>query len=671
MQLVKKIKPGKLFPPFCVFIISLLAYIHNLSASVYGGDSGDFLSAIAVRGVPHPSGYPLYTLLGILASWLPIHQTLAWKVGLISALFASLTVVVVYKIVYELLENTLLATATSLTLAFVFPFWLFAEVSEVFALHSFFLLLLFYLGLLLYTRKRPTYLYLLSFFTGLSFANHELTLFMLPTLFIFIFTARKNITLTVKTIGKCLGLFILGLTPYLYIPIAALHNPPINWDHATTLENFIHLVSRADYGWGVNGGTNNTISLLSFQQYISYLVSSVSIFVIGCALFGVYYLLRKKDFTILFAILFSYMLFGPFFYLYYATVTLDNLTYGIYEKFYTASMLFMFLLVPNGIAYLANFISRMFASTLRDEKSVIKLKKIFLSLFLLIPLWLFFSNFSKTNLSTLHIGDMLGKDILTNLPKQSYVTTQGEDNFVFSSWYMQYANGVRQDVKILPKTDFLYLISHRNIPEQENTSYIGDKTKGGKLETTIPMRASIFTVVKDYNSLDSVSKTSLVPYGLLFRAEQKISEDNFLKIQQPILANLEKSTHIMQSTELLSQLKLVADIPLWYARAYANTGNYLILQFHDYNTAKLYFKKALDISPNADAAVEGLGDYSLSRNDCKKAQQFYERAVEINFVNKRVYQKLYDVVANCLHDNAKAQQLQQFFSSHKSFFGSM
>src|SRR5205085_5683292 len=117
-----------------------------------------------------------------------------------------------YEIVYELLERTFLATVTALTLAFVFPFWLFAEVAEVFALHSFFLLLLFYLGLLLYTRKRLVYLYLLSFCTGLSFANHELTLFILPTLFIFMFAARKKIALTPKIVWKCISLFILGLT---------------------------------------------------------------------------------------------------------------------------------------------------------------------------------------------------------------------------------------------------------------------------------------------------------------------------------------------------------------------------------------------------------------------------------------------------------------------------
>ena len=41
-------------PPLILFLFTFAIYVHNLSAGVYGGDSGDFLSAIAVKGVPHP-----------------------------------------------------------------------------------------------------------------------------------------------------------------------------------------------------------------------------------------------------------------------------------------------------------------------------------------------------------------------------------------------------------------------------------------------------------------------------------------------------------------------------------------------------------------------------------------------------------------------------------------
>ncbi len=39
----------------------------------------------------------------------------------------------------------------------------------------------------------------------------------------------------------------LGLSPYLYLPIASMTNPPMNWGYPRTVEGFGHLVSRGQY----------------------------------------------------------------------------------------------------------------------------------------------------------------------------------------------------------------------------------------------------------------------------------------------------------------------------------------------------------------------------------------------------------------------------------------
>src|SRR3989344_5643683 len=85
--------------PIFLFVFTFLVYLHHLSPSVYGGDVGDFLTAILLKGVAHPSGYPLFTLLGILFNGLPFGQTPAWKVGLISVISSSAAVVLVYFII--------------------------------------------------------------------------------------------------------------------------------------------------------------------------------------------------------------------------------------------------------------------------------------------------------------------------------------------------------------------------------------------------------------------------------------------------------------------------------------------------------------------------------------------------------------------------------------------
>jgi hypothetical protein len=40
---------------------------------------------------------------------------------------------------------------------------------------------------------------------------------------------------------------LLGLSTYLYLPIASATNPPVNWAYSRTLEGFLHLLSRGQY----------------------------------------------------------------------------------------------------------------------------------------------------------------------------------------------------------------------------------------------------------------------------------------------------------------------------------------------------------------------------------------------------------------------------------------
>ena len=100
-----------IFPLF-LFLLTIVLYIHNLSRGVYGGDVGDFLTAIAVNGVPHPSGYPLFIILGILLKILPFNAPLAFKVGLISVFSSALSVVLLYCISLDLTNKKFISFIT-------------------------------------------------------------------------------------------------------------------------------------------------------------------------------------------------------------------------------------------------------------------------------------------------------------------------------------------------------------------------------------------------------------------------------------------------------------------------------------------------------------------------------------------------------------------------------
>jgi hypothetical protein len=55
-----------------VFLASFTAYLLTAGPGIYVDDSGEFCVAALTLGVPHPSGYPLYTLLLGLGRFIPV-----------------------------------------------------------------------------------------------------------------------------------------------------------------------------------------------------------------------------------------------------------------------------------------------------------------------------------------------------------------------------------------------------------------------------------------------------------------------------------------------------------------------------------------------------------------------------------------------------------------------
>src|SRR5262245_62207104 len=86
-------------------LAALWVYVLTLSPTVawmnQGEDSGDLLAASATLGIPHPTGYPLFVLLGRLASLLPL-GSVAFRINLVSALAGAAGVFFLARLVLEL-----------------------------------------------------------------------------------------------------------------------------------------------------------------------------------------------------------------------------------------------------------------------------------------------------------------------------------------------------------------------------------------------------------------------------------------------------------------------------------------------------------------------------------------------------------------------------------------
>src|SRR3989338_10758977 len=88
-------KIGKVFPHIdkllavIVFCVSFTVYLMTLAPTIYIEDAAEFSAAVPILGVTHPSGFPLYMLLGKLFTILVPFGDMAFRVNLFSAVTTS------------------------------------------------------------------------------------------------------------------------------------------------------------------------------------------------------------------------------------------------------------------------------------------------------------------------------------------------------------------------------------------------------------------------------------------------------------------------------------------------------------------------------------------------------------------------------------------------------
>ncbi len=224
-----------------------LTWAHN------GADGGDLLAAALTGGVPHPSGYPLYTAL--LQGWLRVGQALAPSAdaarlgnlfsALASALSAGVTALAALHLIGPVPGRHAIALATALLWAVSPLQWSQALITEVYALHMLLAALLAWAVL-----TRPRNLLLAAVIIALGLANHLTFALLLPAAGYWLWrkSARPRAAQPVA-FALVSGLSLLALL-YARIPAAAAGEgspSPVNWGYADGWAGFWWLVSGAAY----------------------------------------------------------------------------------------------------------------------------------------------------------------------------------------------------------------------------------------------------------------------------------------------------------------------------------------------------------------------------------------------------------------------------------------
>lgn len=209
-------------------------------------DSAMLQMQAGVLGITHPTGYPTYLMLGHLFTYLPFGDV-AYRVNLASAVFGMLAVLAVYAAGYLLTRRAMPAAAGALTFGLGTTLWSQAVVAEVYTLNAL-LVSLTILALLIWRERRENpngdrYLLLAAFGAGLCITNHMTSGLILPAGLLFVGLVRWRKLLDWRLAFKGIGAFLLGLAPYLYLPLRAAMDPPFEGNNPTSLDRFWYVVS--------------------------------------------------------------------------------------------------------------------------------------------------------------------------------------------------------------------------------------------------------------------------------------------------------------------------------------------------------------------------------------------------------------------------------------------
>jgi hypothetical protein len=223
-----------------------LLYFATLSPSAWMWDTGEYMAAVKVLGLPHPPGNPLFILIANAFAKLPLPGSYAQHINTLAAVASAASAgtwfLVSERIISSWLEERwqriTVASLATLIGGTAFTVWNQSVVNEkVYTVSLLFFAVVSWLTLTWIddsrgpraNRKLLAILYLL----GLGYTNHPAGLLALPAVGLAVLATRWRVLLDWRVVGRGVALLALGLTPFLYEPIRSAHFPIINQGETT------------------------------------------------------------------------------------------------------------------------------------------------------------------------------------------------------------------------------------------------------------------------------------------------------------------------------------------------------------------------------------------------------------------------------------------------------
>jgi hypothetical protein len=594
---------------------SLVVYLLTLSPAVQYEDCGELAAAFRTLGIAHPTGYPLLSLLAGAFSRLPLGATVIFRMNILMALLVAASVYFFYRTFLLLLSDPgrifspksplpvlelsvasrFASAAATLALAFSRTFWSEAISLEVYAFHLFFLSLTcrLFLGAIAAPQEGRRWI-LFAYALGLSFANHMMTVLLAPAFLFAFFLANGFGARAWRLVARAVPPFLLGLTPYLYLPIRASTRPLVNWGDPSSWEGVLtHLTARQ---FRYQMFTTPASAAGKLRDFWAGLPSELGYVTLVVAAFGAYALFRRSTRALVFVLL---ILCACIFY---------TVNYAFDDPNYYTHAYFAFaLLAGAGGAEIGQ------RSRLAGLLACLALA--------FTPLLL---NYRAVDQRGNHAIQDYARNVLESAGPSAVILATDWEYFVPVAYYLQVVEGVRPDVSVVSSTMLKFPWYHAQLARQapdlaraaraESEAFIAEAKameRGADFDTTAywarlegVTRAMVWNVrpsrpvhlVSDEPDPAAVIGPTAVAAGMTFRlfadTAQAFASAAGVPAREPFFRPFARRS---RDTEAIGRL---------YAVAYLNLGVRAALEGGLPKEPLYYVDKALEVVPGFAPALE-------------------------------------------------------------------
>lgn len=450
-------------------VLSVTYYTTAARHSLGYADSDELLLTSFMLGVPHHPGYPLFTLIGYLATHIPLPLSVAYKGNLMSATFQAINIgLIIYLFnILNLAKKKYLTSIIPLAigLGLTREYWFFASTYEVFPLNNFFVILylIFFTHSLNKKSKKAIYACYVVF--GFGLAHHPIfRIFALPTLYL-LWQHRNNIRFILLQIALTVSAFIASYSIFIFF---ANDTAPLSWPFPKSLEGIwqaFNYTIYTDTGSAVETYTkefNLKHSLDSLLIYGKYVLHDFGLITTLISVAGIVMSIKVKHIPIK-MITTLWLLSGPILAMYmkfpYPDISDTGYYFGTLLRFrmLVLSQLLLIIIAIFGVTKITEDI----------EKKFPKYKSIYTLTMIGIVVLVMNLISNNPHVKNNNFAPSIAAQVLVPLPANDILFV--DDDFVFTLLYEQYVNHLRPDITIIPTT---WQITSNKI-SQNRQKYLG------------------------------------------------------------------------------------------------------------------------------------------------------------------------------------------------------